>query len=73
MARAKPTPVVEAHAIRDGLRAAGVDLRIKPVIAAHVDMVLGLVDGNKMVAADLLGMHRRSLQRYVGRQTKARR
>jgi ActR/RegA family two-component response regulator len=75
MSRPTPSAVVAAHAVAEGLRAAGVDLRIKPLIAERVEHVLGLVDGNLSVAARMLGINRRSLQRRQARERrkKARR
>lgn len=44
------------------------EIRLDRVIAEHIRRVLGATDHNLSLAADLLGMHRRSLQRYVRRQ-----
>ncbi len=44
------------------------EIRLDHVIDAHIARVLGATDHNLSLAADLLGMHRRSLQRYVRRK-----
>lgn len=44
------------------------DIRLKQVIDDHVARVLAATDENLSLAAELLGMHRRSLQRYVRRK-----
>lgn len=62
--------VIAAHAVAAGLRAAGVDLRLRSMIERHVDGVLDLFDGNLSLAARELGMHRRSLQRWQARRRK---
>jgi ActR/RegA family two-component response regulator len=48
------------------------DVRLKRIIDRHIDRVLGATDGNLSLAADLLGMHRRSLQRYQRRRVRKR-
>jgi ActR/RegA family two-component response regulator len=40
------------------------DIRLQVVIDRHMTRVLDASDGNLSLAAKLLGMHRRSLQRY---------
>jgi transcriptional regulator with GAF, ATPase, and Fis domain len=42
-------------------------IRLDEVIADHIKRVLEATDGNLSLAAVLLGMHRRSLQRYARR------
>ena len=49
------------------------EIRLDRVIAEHIRRVLGATDQNLSLAADLLGMHRRSLQRYVRRQESRKR
>jgi ActR/RegA family two-component response regulator len=49
------------------------DVRMQRVIDRHIARVLDAADGNLSLAADLLGMHRRSLQRYERRKRPARR
>ncbi|MCU1277411.1 MAG: hypothetical protein JWM53_957 [bacterium] len=49
------------------------ELRLKRVIDTHIRRVLDATDENLSAAADLLGMHRRSLQRYVRRRRPRRR
>jgi ActR/RegA family two-component response regulator len=49
------------------------DVRIQRVIDRHIARVFDATDGNLSLAAHLLGMHRRSLQRYVRRKRPARR
>ena len=48
------------------------DLRLKRVIDQHIARVLAAADGNLSLAAELLGMHRRSLQRYKSRKRASR-
>jgi transcriptional regulator with GAF, ATPase, and Fis domain len=43
------------------------EIRLDEVIAEHIKRVLEATDGNLSLAATLLGMHRRSLQRYARR------
>jgi transcriptional regulator with GAF, ATPase, and Fis domain len=50
------------------------EIRLDEVIADHIKRVLEATDGNLSLAAKLLGMHRRSLQRYARRtQLRTRR
>jgi transcriptional regulator with GAF, ATPase, and Fis domain len=42
-------------------------IRLDEVISDHIKRVLEATDGNLSLAATLLGMHRRSLQRYARR------
>jgi two-component system response regulator RegA len=49
------------------------DVQLQTVIDRHIARVLDATDGNLSLAADLLGMHRRSLQRYERRKRPARR
>jgi len=44
------------------------EIRLDRVIDEHVNRVLAATDQNLSLTADLLGMHRRSLQRYVRRK-----
>lgn len=46
------------------------EVRLDHVIDEHVERVLAASDQNLSLTADLLGMHRRSLQRYVRRKQK---
>jgi ActR/RegA family two-component response regulator len=50
----------------------GGSLVLDDVIEAHIRFVLWLCDNNLSEAARRLGMHRRSLQRYVVRLAKPR-
>jgi transcriptional regulator with GAF, ATPase, and Fis domain len=51
------------------LAVASVDeVRLDRVIDEHIKRILDATDGNLSLAADLLGMHRRSLQRYARRR-----
>jgi ActR/RegA family two-component response regulator len=43
------------------------DLRLETKIRDHVAFVIQLCDGNQSLAADLLGLHRRTLQRIMQR------
>jgi ActR/RegA family two-component response regulator len=49
------------------------DVRLRRVIDRHIARVLEATDGNLSLAAKLLGMHRRSLQRYERRKRPTRR
>ena len=50
------------------------EVHLKRVIDVHISRVLAAADGNLSLAAKLLGMHRRSLQRHARRkQMKGRR
>jgi ActR/RegA family two-component response regulator len=49
------------------------DVQLKRVIDQHIARVLTAADGNLSLAAKLLGMHRRSLQRYERRKRPRRR
>lgn len=62
-----------AHAVAAALKASGVDLTLKTLNDQHIASVLNLVDGNLVVAADLLGVNRRSLQRRARRSARRRR
>jgi len=44
------------------------EVRLDRVIDDHIKRVLEATDQNLSLTADLLGMHRRSLQRYVRRK-----
>jgi ActR/RegA family two-component response regulator len=44
------------------------EVRLDRVIDEHIKRILDATDGNLSLAADLLGMHRRSLQRYARRR-----
>ena len=44
------------------------EIRLDRVIDEHIKRILDGADGNLSLAADLLGMHRRSLQRYARRR-----
>lgn len=46
------------------------ELPMQRVIDRHIARVLDAADGNLSLAADLLGMHRRSLQRYMRRRKR---
>lgn len=49
------------------------EIRLTRVVDQHIARVLDAADDNLSLAADLLGMHRRSLQRYMRRrQPRAR-
>jgi len=48
------------------------DVRLRSVVAAHIESVLAASDHNLSLAADLLGMNRRSLQRYARRKQERR-
>lgn len=50
-----------------GIRSAA-EIQLDRVIDEHIERVLDAADGNLSLAADLLGMHRRSLQRYARRR-----
>ena len=49
------------------------DARLQVVIDRHIARVIDAADGNLSLAAKLLGMHRRSLQRYARRKRPTRR
>ena len=59
------------------LGAVGADeVRLRTMVSAHIERVLEASDHNLSLAAELLGMNRRSLQRYARRKAdghKARR
>ena len=44
------------------------EVRLRSVVAAHIERVLAASDHNLSLAAELLGMNRRSLQRYARRK-----
>jgi hypothetical protein len=44
------------------------EIRLDNVIDEHIKRVLAATDDNLSLSADLLGMHRRSLQRYARRR-----
>ena len=48
------------------------DVRLRSIVAAHIERVLEASDHNLSLAADLLGMNRRSLQRYARRKQDRR-
>jgi ActR/RegA family two-component response regulator len=55
------------------LAAVSVDeVRLRSVVAAHIERVLAASDHNLSLAAELLGMNRRSLQRYARRKLEKR-
>lgn len=56
-----------AMAVAKALRAAGVDMRIRTLVDHQIGLVMRLVEGNLSVAAQLLGVNRRSLQRRQAR------
>ena len=47
-------------------------VRLRSVVAAHIERVLAASDHNLSLAAELLGMNRRSLQRYARRKQEKR-
>ncbi len=49
------------------------EVRLDRVIDEHIERVLAASDQNLSLTADLLGMHRRSLQRYVRRKQRTSR
>jgi ActR/RegA family two-component response regulator len=49
------------------------EVRLKHVVEQHIKRVLGAADENLSLAAKLLGMHRRSLQRHALRKRLAAR
>jgi ActR/RegA family two-component response regulator len=49
------------------------EVRLKYVVEQHIKRVLGAADDNMSLAAKLLGMHRRSLQRHALRKRLAAR
>jgi hypothetical protein len=49
------------------------DVRLKSIVDRHIERVLDATDRNLSLAAKLLGMHRRSLQRIERRKRPARR
>ncbi len=49
------------------------EIRLKRVVDEHIQRVLGAADQNLSLTADLLGMHRRSLQRYLRRSGRPKR
>ena len=49
------------------------DVRLQRVIDRHIARVLDAADGNLSLAADLLGIHRRSLQRIERRKARTAR
>jgi ActR/RegA family two-component response regulator len=50
-----------------------VDAKLDIVIDRHITRVMKATDHNISLAAEVLGMHRRSLQRYLRRKRKSRR
>jgi DNA-binding NtrC family response regulator len=46
------------------------DLRLETRLRDHVDFVLSLCSGNQSLAAELLGLHRRTLQRMLRRMAR---
>ena len=46
------------------------EIRLKHVVDQHIKRVLAATDGNLSVAAELLGINRRSLQRHARRKRK---
>ncbi|MCU1283019.1 MAG: hypothetical protein JWM53_6565 [bacterium] len=44
------------------------EIHLKRVVDAHINRVLHATDENLSLAAKLLGMHRRSLQRHASRK-----
>ena len=53
-------------------KALGIPLRLREVVAAHIERVMDATGGNKKAAAEALGIDRRSLQRRENR-TRTRR
>ncbi|MCU1277072.1 MAG: hypothetical protein JWM53_618 [bacterium] len=49
------------------------DVRMQRVIESHIARVLDAADGNLSLSAKLLGVNRRTLQRYARRKGPARR
>ena len=49
------------------------DVKLARVVADHIARVLDAAGGNVSLTAGLLGMHRRSLQRYARRKRPRRR
>jgi ActR/RegA family two-component response regulator len=49
------------------------DVHLAVVIDRHIARVLDAADGNLSLTADLLSMHRRTLQRYARRKRPTRR
>jgi ActR/RegA family two-component response regulator len=48
------------------------DLRLEARLRDHISFVLGLCDGNLTLTADLLGLHRRTLQRILRRVARGK-
>ena len=48
------------------------EVRLRSVVSAHIERVLEASDHNLSLAAELLGMNRRSLQRYARRKQEGR-
>lgn len=48
----------------------GVDLTLKTFQRRHIDMVLEIVKGNPVMAAKLLGISRRTMERWLGRDQR---
>jgi ActR/RegA family two-component response regulator len=48
------------------------DVRMRRVVDRHIGRVLDAADGNLSLAADLLGINRRTMQRYTKRHRRRR-
>lgn len=48
------------------------EVRLRSVVDAHINRVLAATDGRLSTASELLGIHRRSLERYVRRKARGR-
>jgi ActR/RegA family two-component response regulator len=70
--RRRRKPAVNARAL--ALAYLGVsdanEVRLRHVIARHIDRVLEAADGNRSVTAQLLGIDRRTMQRHANRRSK---
>lgn len=64
--------LVPARAVLAMYERAGIDLRVRTVVAEHIERVLAAADGNMAAAADALGINRRSLQRRARRQARTK-
>jgi ActR/RegA family two-component response regulator len=49
------------------------DVRLKRVVDEHIERVLEASNYNRATAAELLGVHRRSIERYVRKRPKYKR
>jgi ActR/RegA family two-component response regulator len=48
------------------------DVRMRHVVAEHIARVLDATNGNLSLTAQLLGVNRRTMQRYARRRRRAR-